>query len=128
MVCNQYCIILFYIVVQGSSDQLAMVGTLESGSNLGKSIVLLLVKINIITIVPTKHLVCNQYCIILFYIVFQGSSDQLAMVGTLESRSNSSISQICQILWKKKSIQVNHCFTVCHNSYHYYNTIDNEQN
>ena len=37
------------------------------------------------------------------------------------------LSQICQILWKKKSIQVNHCFTVCHNSYHYYNTIDNEK-
>ena len=50
--------------------------------------VLLLVKINIITIITTKHLVCNQYCIILFYIVVQGSSDQLAMVGTLESGSN----------------------------------------
>ena len=38
LVFNQHCIILFYIVVEGSSDQLAMVGTLESGSNLGKSL------------------------------------------------------------------------------------------
>ena len=38
--------------------------------------------------ITTKHLVCNQYCIILFYIVVQGSSDQLAMAGTLESESN----------------------------------------
>ena len=34
---------------------------------------------------------CNQYCIILLYIVVQGSSDELAMAGTLESESNSSI-------------------------------------
>ena len=38
--------------------------------------------------ITTKHLVCNQFCIILFYFVVEGSSDQLAIAGTLESASN----------------------------------------
>ena len=49
------------------------------------------------------------------------------MLGTLESRSNSSIKSDMSNSLEKEVDQVNHCFTVCHNSYHYYNTIDNEK-